>query len=119
VGPVTGRLPKRCYLVSVCTLYGLLLAALQLRWRTGVLALTVAAAAFHAIEYLGLVTHYAWRRREVGSPGLFRGVARRWLLWLAAYLLLVGLADWLLFRVSKNWWVALNLWAALVHYAFD
>jgi hypothetical protein len=110
---------KAAYAASVCGLYALLLVALTDGLTALVLALTVAAALFHAVEYLALVTHYAWRRRTVGSPGLFRTVARYWLAALAAFLLILGTFAAVVQRQGVAWWVGLNLWAAFLHYAYD
>ena len=65
---------KVAYLASVAGLYLALLAAVALGKTTLVLSLTTAAAAFHAVEYLAVVTHYAQRRRTQGS----RGCSARW-----------------------------------------
>ena len=117
--PSSCRLPKRTYFASVVALYGLLLLALAVRWTAGITVLTVAAAAFHAIEYLGLVTHYAWQRRTIGSAGAFRSIARNWLVFLAGIIIVIGAADWLLRSPGRGWWVGVNLWAAFLHYAYD
>jgi hypothetical protein len=113
------RLGKRVYLASVCGLYGGLLLALRAASTPLVLALTTASAMFHAVEYLAIVTHYAWRRQAHGSAGLFRAMAGRWLGVLAAYLLLLGLFGVLIHRQWGEWWLGLNLWAAFLHYTYD
>jgi hypothetical protein len=114
-----GRVPKLIYLASVCGLYSGLLLALHYEHTTLVLALTVASATFHAVEYLAIVTHYAWRRQTHGSAGVFQAMARRWLSFLAVYLVLLGLCGVLAERGVRTWWLGLNLWAALLHYAYD
>src|SRR5262249_47724171 len=99
-----------------------LLLSLSYRWATGVVVLTTASSLFHAVEYLAVVTHYAWRRREVGSGGAFRRLARAWLPFLAIYGALLGTAGvWLDGKSSPAFelWQGVNLWVALVHYAFD
>lgn len=117
--PARGRGPKRIYLVSVCALYGLLLGALHWPQRALALALLAAASTFHAVEYLAVVTHYAWRRRQAGSDGLFRAMARRWLTVLTTFALLFGLFESCLGRELGALWQGANLWAAFVHYAYD
>lgn len=113
------RLPKRVYLVSVCGLYSGLLLAINTHASGLIVALGTAVAAFHAIEYIAIVTHYARQRRSTGSVGLFRAVAARWTMVLACFLLTLGsvavLAEWYV----PTWWLALNLWVALLHYAYD
>ena len=79
----------------------------------------VASAAFHAIEYLALVSYYAARRRSDGAAGAFQRLARQWPLVLG--LLLVSLAA-LGLAADRRWpeaWLAINLWVAFLHYAYD
>jgi hypothetical protein len=115
-----GRRPgKSIYLASVVGLYAALLGALVAGQGVLVLALTAAGATFHAVEYLALVTHYAWRRQSVGGGGLFRTLARHWLTLLAAYVLVFGLVSAAVQPRGFDWWVGLNLWAAFLHYAYD
>lgn len=122
VGMSLTRIGKLCYLVSLLGLYSTLLLALRYDWRVGVIALTAAVSAFHATEYLAVVTHYARRRVDVGSDGAFRFVARQWVGLLAVYAIaLGGVGVWLEHPSSglAELWVGLNLWAAFLHYAFD
>ena len=110
---------KLAYLLSVSGLYLSLLLAVSRNWTTLVLSLTAAAAAFHAVEYLAVVTHYAQRRRTHGSRGLFRRMAQAWGLVLAAYVVLFGLMANVADLWSHEIWLAINLWAAGLHYAYD
>jgi hypothetical protein len=121
------HIPKLIYLVSVIGLYSSLLLALRGHHAALILALTAAGALFHAVEYLALVTHYAWRQGTHGvanasgsasqSVSLFRQMAERWLAFLATYIMLLGFGAWLM----EGWelWLGLNLWAAFLHYAYD
>jgi hypothetical protein len=116
------RAGRLAYVSSVCLLYGGLLVALQHGYGPVVLALAAGSACFHAVEYLAIVTHYSWRRQTVGSSGLFRTVAGRWLAFLFLYIALLGVAGSWMARPSSGLlevWVGLNLWAALVHYTYD
>lgn len=116
------RIGKMAYVLSVCVLYAGLLASLAFRWPRGVLVLATASGLFHAVEYLAIVTHYAWRRREIGRAGAFRRVANVWGPLLAIYAVLLGTTGaWLEGPSSPaaGLWQGANLWAALVHYAFD
>jgi len=115
----TARPGKVIYLASVIGLYGSLLWAISGRHGDLVTRLTVAAALFHAVEYLAIVTSYAWRRRSQGSEGLFRQMANRWLLVLALYVTLLGLLSHVANTSWRELWAGLNLWAAFMHYALD
>ena len=84
-----------------------------------VLVLALASAIFHATEYLAIVTHYAWRRREHGSDSPFRTMARHWLLVLFGFIVILGIFESSLARELGPLWLGLNLWAAFLHYAFD
>jgi hypothetical protein len=122
IGATRGRVAKVCYLVSLLSLYSALLLSLRNDWRTGVFALTAASSTFHAVEYLAVVSHYARRRTAVGSAGLFREVARQWLVVFAVYLLALGLVGvWV--DKTGGWvmraWVAVNVWSAFLHYTYD
>lgn len=117
-----GRVGKLCYLVSLLTLYAGLLLSLRNDWRTGVFALTAASSTFHAVEYLAVVSHYAKRRTAVGSAGMFRQVAKQWLVVFTVYLLTLGLVGvWV--NKAGGWvvqaWAALNVWSAFLHYTYD
>jgi len=110
---------KQLYALSVCGLYTSLLVALLANQKLLIASLATAVAAFHAIEYLAVVTHYARRRTNVGSEGVFRRIARHWTA--ALVLLLVSFGFIATFAEPRfaEWWLGLNVWAALVHYSFD
>ena len=113
------RLGKLTYLTSVTSLYVILLFAIQRTNGMLIAGLTVASAAFHAIEYLAIVSYYARRRQEVGSKSVFQQMARRWLQTLGIYILALGI---IAVTATKNFvhlWMGLNLWAAFLHYAYD
>jgi hypothetical protein len=110
---------KMAYLTSVSTMYLSLLASVALGWTTLILSLTAAAAAFHAIEYLAVVSHYAQRRRTHGAPSLFSKMARAWGSMLALYVILFGMLAQMADVWSHEIWLGVNLWAAGLHYAYD
>jgi len=110
------------YLFSVCSLYAGLLAAVAFGADGFVLPLMAASAVFHASEYLAIVTLYANRRKTVGSPGRFRSLANRWPTFLLFYIVALGTVGVVLEGAGSLWaelWLAVNVWAALVHYSFD
>jgi hypothetical protein len=113
---------RMAYLASVVGLYGGLLVALMSRADAYVLPLMAASALFHAAEYLAIVSIYANRRRSVGSPGHFRALAESWPTFLLLYVVTLGSLGVVLEGTGPQWaeiWLAVNVWAALVHYAFD
>jgi hypothetical protein len=113
------RLGKCSYLASVVGLYASLLVSVNLAQPLLTVTLATAASAFHAIEYLALVSHYARGRQQRGSAGLFRSMAREWTLLLAAYLVVLGVVGLWLDHWARDLWLAVNLGVAFMHYAFD
>ncbi|ADV62636.1 hypothetical protein Isop_2056 [Isosphaera pallida ATCC 43644] len=111
-----GRL---AYLTSVCLLYSAMILTQTLGRSTTMNALFLAAALFHAIEYLAIVTHYARGRAERGTACLFQRMARHWTVVLLLYLTLWGMADWMLHHHFFEWAAGLNLGAAFLHYTYD
>ena len=109
---------KVAYLASVAGLYLALLAAVALGKTTLVLSLTTAAAAFHAVEYLAVVTHYAQRRRPKDRAACF-AMAGSWSLILASYIVVLGLMANFADAFWPEFWIGINLWAAGLHYAYD
>ena len=121
-GLTRDRVGKFAYLLSLCSLYAGFLTALSRGRVEWVVVFAAAGSLFHAVEYLAVVTHYARRRETVGGDGPFRIVARYWLLFLGAYVLVLGSAGvWLADPAHgvAPAWAAVNLWAAFVHYAYD
>ncbi len=122
VGWTRPRIGKLVYLSSVTGLYGGLLWALSTSQVALVTSLTMAAAVFHAVEYMAVVTHYAMRRQQQGSRSLFQQLARQWTLVLASFVVIWGLWAYLAESGSpelREFWLGANLWAAALHYAFD
>jgi hypothetical protein len=114
------RRGKVAYLVSVVSMYVVLLFAIRAGDHYRVIAMSAASSAFHAVEYMAIVTFYAWRRQEAGSQaGLFRRMTGQWLRILAIYMITLGLISQYTDRNMKQLYMGLNLWAAFLHYAFD
>jgi len=116
------RIGKLVYLISLLSLYSGLLLALRNDWRNLVIALAAATSAFHATEYLAVVSHYARRRVNGGSTGLFRKMAERWIGLLGLYVLVLGGLGVAMAHPDSGLtevWFGLNLWAAFLHYAYD
>ncbi len=98
------RLGKIVYLTSVLLMYGALLFAVRNGWHRWIIALTPANAAFHAVEYMAIVTFYARRRETQGSAGLFQTMARSWSLVLAVYVVCLGVFAEFAERTSQGMW---------------
>jgi hypothetical protein len=114
---------KVLYLLNVCAMYAAMLVCLRTGRHTQLIMLTVANAMFHAVEYLAIVTFYAWKRQEQGSASPFQSMARDWLRVLATYIVLLGVVSNLLdnsrYEFVVQLFIGANLWAAYLHYAFD
>src|SRR5262249_24034070 len=122
VGANRDRVGKLAYLGSVCLLYSGVVLSLRFGRPGLVLVFLAAGSMFHAVEYLAVVTHYARRRETVGSDGMFRALARHWLVFLGLYALVLGSTGAWMSRPDSGLvvlWQGLNLWASFVHYAFD
>jgi hypothetical protein len=113
------RLGKVAYLTSVTLLYCLLILAIRRDLRAVVVPLVVGSAAFHATEYLAIVSYYAWRRKDFGTRSLFQTMARRWSAVLLVFVILLGIFSVSATSRAQNVWLGLNLWAAFLHYAYD
>jgi hypothetical protein len=124
------RIGKIIYLMSVLLMYGALLLAVRNGWHRWIIALTPANAAFHAVEYMAIVTFYARRRESHGSVSLFQTMARSWSQVLVIYVICLGIFSEFAERTTQGiWsdqaitlselWVGANLWAAFLHYAYD
>ncbi len=116
------RFPKLVYLISVLSLYSGYLLASHFQLSQFILCLATAAALFHAVEYLAIVSHYANRRQNVGSEGLMRKLSQHWTFVLTVFALCLGtLGVWASspMRGYDTIWQGVNLWAAFTHYAFD
>jgi hypothetical protein len=119
LGPSDHRLPKLCYLVSVCGIYSSVIVAAHNQQTSLLVALVVATTIFHSVEYFAIVTHYAWRRQEHGSAGIFQHVAQHWLMVLSWYLVVLGVIVGTGERYLNTAFVAVNMWASFLHFAYD
>lgn len=113
------RLTRLTYLCSVFSMYMFLLLGIMWQWNACVNVLAVAAAAFHATEYLAIVTYYAKRVQISDSRSPFQQLANRWGAFLMLYISLLGGLSWIAETRLADLWLGINLWAAFVHYAFD
>jgi hypothetical protein len=109
------------YLISLTGLYLVLLWAVHERQLGWVLALATAAALFHAIEYLSLVSWSVRQRHaSLGSRmGLLGFLAPRWGIVLAAFVLVLGAGGWVMDQGFMEGWLLVNVVVAYLHYAYD
>lgn len=107
------------YLTSVMTLFSAMLVASHFENSQYVVALALASAVFHSLEYMSIVT---WsingaRGREKANP-LVR-LSQMWLLFLVIFVVVIGLGNYALSRGYFEWWVFINIIVAFWHYCFD
>lgn len=116
------RLPKLIYLISVLSLYSGYLLSFRASDANWILCFATAASLFHAVEYFGIVSHYAMRRETQGSAGWMRRISPYWPLVLVSFILFLGSFSLWVNQWSTElatFWQGLNLWAAFTHYAWD
>ncbi|MBA4031675.1 MAG: hypothetical protein C0478_12405 [Planctomyces sp.] len=114
------------YLASVVLLYGAWLLAEVLGERSLILPLATASAWFHASEYLAVcswsVQKQAGRQTtpaQLSTAGWIYRLAPLWASTMLIYILVVGVGSWYLNRQIAELWLAMNLVAAFLHYAYD
>lgn len=119
--PVTGRFGRILYLSSLSLLYLSLLWAVHVNRPRDALALTTAAALFHATEYLAVVSSTVQQRRQkLGSDlGWLYWFASRWGLTLLIWICALGVGGWFIEQQWLEEWLMLNLILAFLHYAYD
>jgi hypothetical protein len=109
------------YLLSVCGLYVSMLTAVHLQLPALALALTLASALFHAIEYLSLVGWSVQQRHAAAGDrmGLLGYLAPRWAMALGVSVLILGSGGWMLDQHFLRPWLTVNIVVAFLHYAYD
>jgi hypothetical protein len=106
------------YLVSVLSLYGGMLLAVNQQQPSLVLAFATAAALFHALEYLGVVT-WSLQKKSGAEHGWLSRLALQAGGIVVAFALVLGSGAWLVDNYWSGGWLFLNVAAAFTHYAFD
>lgn len=106
------------YLVSVLSLYGGILLAVNQQHPSLVLAFATAAALFHALEYLGVVT-WSLQKKSGAEHGWLSRLAMQAGGIVVAFALVLGCGAWLIENYWSGGWLFLNVAAAFTHYAFD
>lgn len=106
------------YLVSVFSLYGGMLLAVNQQRPSLVLAFATAAALFHALEYLGVVT-WSLQKKSGTEHGWLSRLAVQAGGIVVAFALILGCGAWLMENYWSGGWLFLNVAVAFTHYAFD
>jgi hypothetical protein len=113
------NIPKSVYVVSMCLLYGGLVLSCRMAMPKATAGLLVASAMVHAWEYIAFVSRYSQSRGL--TEGLIGILARGWVAFLVAYLVLLGTIGVVAESDPRfaQAWAALNIWAAFAHYWLD
>jgi hypothetical protein len=113
------RLPKLLYMSSFLAMWSAVLWTAHLHRSVLCTVLLAAVTVYHSVEYLAMVSYYAWHRREMGSNDMFRMMARNWTIVFTWYVVGCGL----LYSIGNALFVvvcyAINTWASLLHCAYD
>ncbi|MCM2373579.1 hypothetical protein [Aporhodopirellula aestuarii] len=107
------------YLSSVMMLFTALLLASHFENNQWVVQLALASAIFHSLEYMAIVTWSMNRSRERSQSDVLTHLATVWLSFLAIFVLVIGIGNYLLSRGYFDFWVFVNLIVAFWHYCFD
>ncbi len=113
------------YLASMMGLFTAMLYASHLQDSQLVLRLALASAIFHSLEYLAIVTWSVQQSRGKpasagdAQPGVFAYLAGMWMLFLVAFVVLIGVGNYLLSRGYFEVWLLVNMIVAFWHYCFD
>jgi hypothetical protein len=123
VGDLFGFRARRAgrvtYLLSVYSLYGLLLIAVRLDHTALKLGCATAATFFHSAEYMGVVSWAVQKNRGLQKQRLFAHLVPRWTMWLIAFMAFFAVSAYLLKDRFFYAWVWANLVVSLLHYAYD
>lgn len=107
------------YLVSVMTLFSSLLIASHFENSQYVVALALASAIFHSLEYMSIVTWSMHGSRGTGTSNPLVRLSQMWLLFLIMFVVIIGLGNYALSRGYFELWVLINIVVAFWHYCFD
>src|SRR5262249_36145458 len=112
------------YLLSVCSIYSLLLGSVHAYHVTDsetaaelVMSLAAAVSVFHSSEYFAVVSWAATRKRN--PRGVLGYLAPRWLAALAVFLVGFAVTALLMDTWAAGLWLVINLLVSFLHYAYD
>ncbi|TWU18225.1 hypothetical protein [Allorhodopirellula heiligendammensis] len=107
------------YLSSVMTLFASLLLASHYENSQYVVALALASAIFHSLEYMSIVTWSMSGPQTSGKTNPLVRLSQMWLLFLVMFVVVIGLGNYALSRGYFELWVFINIVVAFWHYCFD
>ncbi len=116
-------LPRLIYLASVCGMYTTMVVLIHFndgdRFKPILTGLFLANAAFHATEYMAIVSWSVQKRHGRGKSGLFAALLPRWGLNLLVFMIVLGWSAWLINEHFIHFWAILTIIVSYLHYAYD
>jgi hypothetical protein len=110
--PQRGRL---IYILSVLSVYGLQLGAFQGGNSVMIKSAILVGAAFHAVEYLAIVS---WSM-STKKGGVWTHLAPYTALFMVVFIAALGISNWALASQSIYLWTLLTLLVSFMHYGYD
>lgn len=112
------------YLTSMMGLFTAMLYGCHIQDSQLVLRLALASAIFHSLEYMAIVSWSVQQSRAKPQPsetqsGMFAYLASMWMLFLVAFVVIIGAGNYLLSLGYFEVWVMINMVVAFWHYCFD
>ncbi len=113
------NLASLTYLISVMSLFTALLLASHYENSQWVVQLALASAIFHSLEYMSIVTWSMSRSGATSQSAILSHLATVWVSFMAIFIIVIGLGNYLLSRGYFEFWVFINIIVAFWHYCFD
>ncbi len=110
---------RSIYMLSVWCLYSGMILSVHFQRADFVLMLATASALFHATEYLAIVSWSVSSRKMPKEKDLLSRLVPAWLLILSIYILVLGIAGYLVSTHFAKFWLFLNVVVAFLHYSYD
>ena len=110
---------RTVYMLSVWCLYSGMILSVHFQRADYVLMLATASALFHAAEYLAIVSWSVSSRKVPKENDLLSRLVPAWLLMLSIYILVLGIAGYLVSTHFARFWLFLNVVVAFLHYSYD
>jgi hypothetical protein len=107
------------HLTSVCAIYAAMIVLCHFGRYDDAIALSVAVAVFHAVEYYGFITWATESRPATGEHFFAPLIARRWRAALVLFLGATAVGTLTAARYYPAAWLAANTLVSMLHYAYD